>query len=103
MKSFLLVSTIAIYAAAALMRTFLAGYEGWLIGLLAFHVGAAVALRVVTNATRFAACTALCGLAAECALLQLSGTRPFAVAAGTLFELLPAVYFARRFFLTIGD
>lgn len=103
MKSYLLCALVAAYSAAALMRELLPGRAGWLIGLIAFHLAAGVGLRFLTNARWFAASTALTAIAAEAALFRYIENKSLAISTGTLLELIPAMYFARRFFLTMGD
>lgn len=94
---------VATYSAAALMRESLPGRAGWVIGLAAFHLGAALALRFLTNAKYVAASVAACAAGSEMVLFRSTGNVPLALSAGTLAELIPAMYFAQRFFLTMGD
>lgn len=103
MKNFLLASVIATYSAAALMRGFLTGSAAWEVGLIAFHLAACLALRFLTNATLFSVATAVCSAATEAALDRCGVITPLAISTGTLLELIPALYFAHRFFLTMGD
>lgn len=102
MKPLLLSSIVVTYSLAAITREFLPGRAGWLLGLLAFHLVAGWALRLLTNSGLFAAGTATTAMALE-AIFFGAGNGAIAIWTGTLLELAPAVYFARRFYLTMGD
>jgi hypothetical protein len=101
MKPLVLLFIVA-YSLAAVTREFLPARAGWLFGLVAFHLVAAWMLRLLTNSTLFAAGSALAATAVEAVLFSVANGA-IAIWAGTLIELMFAMHFARRFYLTMGD
>ncbi|HEX4750165.1 MAG TPA: hypothetical protein VH302_11540 [Bryobacteraceae bacterium] len=94
---------VLVYATAAITREFLPGREGWVFGLLAFHLAAAWALRFLTNATAFSWFVTTTLVVLEIALFLNSRSITATIWTGTTMQAAFAVWFARRFYLTMGD
>ena len=96
-------SICGVYAVAAVAREALSGGELWLVSLLAFHLAAALALLFLTNSKSLAAGVAIAAIGLECALAMGIHHRTAAIWLGALIQASFAGYFARRFYLTMGD
>jgi hypothetical protein len=103
MSKALLTVMLAVYAVAGVMRGLLFGLTGWLIGLAVFHFLAALPLRFFTNTRSFAALAVVSTVALEAILVGIHRSPLTAVCAGTTVQAALSAYFARRFYLTMGD